>query len=156
MQGLQKPVLYLFNPKREEELPFDMDDQIYVSHTNKESLIKGLEKEESLFIEKVRLSSGFESAQKEIIRGKVNKLGSNAKYLLKRIVLEGHFVFRVDITNTIAEWVKNSLKFDQNIIKELENERFIVSKTTSGGTRTLEIKKFNEPFRKYLEEILWE
>jgi len=30
MQGLQKPLLYLLNPKHKDKLPFDIDDQIYV------------------------------------------------------------------------------------------------------------------------------
>lgn len=38
MQGHQKQNLYLLNPDRKEKIPFDMDDQIYIEHTNRREM----------------------------------------------------------------------------------------------------------------------
>ena len=91
MQGLQKPVLYLLNPNRKEKLPFDIDDQIYIEHRNGETLEQGLDNKIPLLLDKLQLLSGFESERRERIRKKVDKLGPDARELLKGFVLEGYF-----------------------------------------------------------------
>ncbi len=156
MQGLQKALLYLLNPERKDKLPFDIDDQIYIQHTDEESLEDGLNNKMPLLIEKVLLISGFESAQRELIREKMLKLSPDAKELLKRLVLEGHLAFRIDERDELIEWIKNSLSLEPRYIKELLTERFIVDETMSGGTRTIIIRKLNEHYKKYLEELLWQ
>lgn len=155
MQGLQKPLLYLLNPERKEELPFDIDDQIYIRHTDDESLEDELNKKMPLLIEKVLLLSGFQSEQRNLIQIKLNKLSPDAKELLKRLVLEGHLVFRIDEKDELIEWIQKSLDLEARYIKELLTQRFIVDETMSGGTRTIKIRKLNDHYRKYLEELLF-
>jgi len=67
-------LLYLLNPERKEELPFDIDDQIYIRYTDDESLEDGLNKKMPLLIEKVLLPSGFQSEQRNLIQIKLNQL----------------------------------------------------------------------------------
>lgn len=155
MQGLQKPLIYLLNPNKKDKLPFDIDDQIYVEHTDKDSLEKGLNDKMSLLIEKVRLLSGFETEQKNLIREKINKLSPPGKDLLKRLLLEGNLTFRIDEQDEMNKWVKD-FGLDYKYVKELIHHRLIVDETVSGGTRTLIYRKLNDPYRKYLEELIWE
>jgi hypothetical protein len=156
MQGFQKPLLYLLNPKRKDKLPFDIDDQIYIRHTDQESLESGLDSKMRLLLEKVRLASGFETEQKNVLRDKITNLTPEAKELLKKLVLQGRLRFRVDENDDFTSWVKNSLKMNPELVKELKEERFIVDETQSGGTRTITIRMLNEPWREYLEELIWE
>lgn len=155
MQGLQKPLLYLLNPNRKVELPFDIDDQIYVEHNDGPSLTAGLDKKMPLLIDKVLLLSGFETQQKEIVQQKVVALSTEALSLLKRFLLEGHFSFRSDKTDDLSIWVKENKEWDIKHLRELETQRFVVTETESGGTRTLQFKRLNEPWRPYLEQMLF-
>jgi len=155
MQGHQKPVLYLLNPERNKELPFDMDDQIYIKHNDAASLEEGLSKEMGLFIEKVRLSSGFETAQKELVRNKIDKLSDKGKELLKNLVLEGDLTLS---QQRFDDWVMKTFDCsgDPNPLNELIYVRFVIDEQTSGGSKTIMLRKINDTFSKYLEEILWE
>lgn len=155
MQGLKKPLLYLLNPARKEKLPFDIDDQIYVEQTDEKTLIDNLSKKMPLLLDKLLLLTGFETEQRAIIVEKLNSISPQAKELLKRIVLEGTFSFRSDQGSDLDRWVKETRKWEVNHLRELEANRFIVTETVSGGTRTLKFKSFNEPYRKILEEILF-
>lgn len=73
MQGFQKPVLYLLNQNRKAKLPFDIDDQIYIEHKDKASLEKGIDNKIPLLLDKVQLTTGFESERRERIRKKIGK-----------------------------------------------------------------------------------
>jgi len=157
MQGLKKPLIYLLNPNLKEKLPFDIDDQIYVEHTDDTSLISGLNNKMPLLLDKLLLITGFETEQRELISQKVKLLSPKAKELLKRILLEGNFSFRSDSDHytDLPIWVKERAKCDDSHLKELENHRFIISDTESGGSKTLKFKRFNEPYRSFLEELLF-
>jgi len=158
MQGLQKPILYLVNSDRKKEfpkgkLPFDIDDQIYIENTNAKSLEKGLDNKIGLLINKLQLISGFESAQKDLVKRKVGSLTDPAKELLKRIVLDGPFQLqRSDFTKLI----KRNYKMDIEYCNELVNEKFIVDTIKSlGSSRPAQFRSLHEPYRKHLEELLW-
>jgi len=159
MQGLQKPLLYLLNPEKKkkipkEKLPFDIDDQIYVEHTDSQSLEKGLNNKMSLLIDKVILLSGFESAQKKLVQEKINNLSPDAKALLKRIVLEGHVQIETD---SMVGWVKQELRLKPECVGELRTQRFIVQDRLPTGSRLMyKLDILNEPYRKYLEELIWQ
>jgi hypothetical protein len=154
MQGLQKPLLYLLNAKAKLKLPFDIEDQIYIEHSDEVSLRAGLDNKIRLLLEKVRLSSGFETAQKESIRDKISKLNPRAVDLLKHLVLGGNVAGK---QHNFNEWVKSFCDLsDPNPLNELIRESFIIDETSSGGSSTILIRKLNEPYRKYLEELLWE
>ena len=155
MQGFQKPLIYLLNPEYKEKLPFDIDDQIYVKHTDCESLTAGLDKKMPLLIDKVLLLTGFQSEEREGIRLKLSNLSPEAVFLLKRFLLEGRFSFRTDEVDTLDEWVNATNKWSIKHLRELEKERFIITDTESGGSRTLKFKRFNEPYRSYLQEFLF-
>jgi len=157
MQGLQKPLLYLLNPKQKEKLPFDMDDQIYIEHIDQETLITGLDNKMPLLLDKLLLLSGFFSEQREAVIEKLNLLSKEAVELLKRVVLEGNFSFRADSgRNDLDRWVSETKKWKIQHLRELEGQRFVITETESGGTRTLEFKRLNEPLRVHLEELLFE
>jgi hypothetical protein len=155
MQGLQKPLLYLLNPKYEEELPFDIDDQIYIEHTDENSLVEGLNSKMPLLIDKLLLLTGFETQQRELIKTKLDKLSEEARDLLKRLLLEGIFSFRADTGKDLDQWVNKTKTWNTSQLNELRHGRFIITETESGGTRTLKFEKFNEPYRQYLEEMLF-
>ena len=155
MQGLQKPLLYLFNPERKIRLPFDIDDQIYIEHTDCESLNAGLDKKMPLLIDKVLLLTGFQSEEREIIRSKLSRLSLDAVSLLKRFLVEGKFSFRSDEADTLDEWVNATNKWSIQHLRELEKERFVITDTESGGSRTLKFKRLNEPYRWILQELLF-
>jgi hypothetical protein len=156
MQGLQKPLIYLLNPDRKSQLPFDIDDQIYVEHTSSIMLELGLSNKMPLLLEKLKLITGFDSEQADLIRSKLSELTQPAVELLKRFVLEGDFSFRSDSSrNELEKWVQESKKWTIEHLRELESKRFIITVTESGGTRTLEFKRFNEPYRKYLEQLIF-
>ncbi len=155
MQGLKKPLIYLLNPHQKGKLPFDIDDQIYVEHSDENSLIDGLNNKVSLLIEKLILLTGFETEQRTTISSKLDSLSSEARELLRRIVLEGYFSFRSDTGSRLDNWVNKKTKWESNHLNELRENRFIVTETESGGSRTLEHDRFNEPYRKYLEELLF-
>jgi len=152
---LKKPLLYLLNPARKEKLPFDIDDQIYVEHTDDESLMNGLSNKMPLLLDKLLLLTGFDTEQKALIAEKLNSISSEAKELLKRIVLEGKFSFRSDEHNELDKWVTEAKQWEVHHLRELEANRFVVTETESGGTRTLKFKRFNEPYRRFLEELLF-
>ncbi|MBC8179737.1 hypothetical protein H8E88_01315 [candidate division KSB1 bacterium] len=159
MQGLQKPLLYLCNPERKkvlpgEKFPFDTDDKIYIEHTDKESLEKGLDKELGLLLEKVKLLTGFESERRERIRIKVAKLNPDAIELLKGFVLEGDFF--IPEAELVRHTTINFGKKYEQFVSELVNSNFIVKELGTVGTRKLVYNKFNENYRKDLKEILWE
>ena len=151
MQGLQKPLLYLFNPEHKKELPFDMDDQIYIEHTDPKSLKHGLANKIPLLLEKLRLITGFETEQKKLVEAKLKKLSPQAINILTRIILEGSFRLR---SRELIEWVQAN-NWEVSSLKELESERFIILRMESGGSMTLDYKELNEDYRKYLEELLF-
>ena len=72
MQGLEKPLLYLLNPHHKNKLPFDLDDQIYIEHTDEKSLVKGMDNKMTLLLDKLLLLSGFFSDQRELIKSKLS------------------------------------------------------------------------------------
>lgn len=152
MQGLQKPLLYLFNPGHKSELPFDMDDQIYIEHTDSKTLEHGLSNKIPLLLDKLLLITGFKTEQKRLIESKLKDLSNQAVDLLKRIILEGSFSVR---SHDLDKWVTTSGPWEVNHLRELERQRFITNRMESGGTRTLVFKELNEDFRKYLEELLF-
>jgi len=155
MQGLKKPLLYLLNPNRKEKLPFDIDDQIYVEHTDGKSLVEGLNKKILLLLDKLLLLTGYETEQRALIIKKLNLISPEARKLLKRIVLEGEVSFRADHGSDLDRWVNKTKLWESRHLRELEDNRFIVTKTESGGTRTLQFQRLNEPYRKFLEELLF-
>jgi hypothetical protein len=75
MEGLQKPLLYILNPERlidnNNKLPFDIDDQIYIEHKDKKTLISGLDKNIPLLLDKIQLLSGSESEKRKYIKYKL-------------------------------------------------------------------------------------
>ena len=55
MQGLQKPIIYLYNPNHIDvekgmKLPFDIDDQIYIEHSDSKTLLDGFNNKISFII----------------------------------------------------------------------------------------------------------
>jgi hypothetical protein len=160
MQGLQKPILYVLNPERRgmEKLPFDMDDQIYTEHTNSSSLEQGLSNKMPLLLNKLQLITGYSTELKRLLGSKINKLSEPAVSLLKRILLEGGFRFpQEDLVNwvTNARAADETANFEFKHLQELQQLRFIIDVIESGGTKTLHLKEFNEPHRKYLEQLLF-
>jgi hypothetical protein len=155
MQGIQKPLIYLVNANQKGKLPFDIDDQIYVEHSDAKSLIEGLDNKMQLLINKLILLTGFETEQNELIKKKIDSLSPEARELLKRIVLEGQFSFRKDKGSDLDLWVNKGKIWTPGHLNELRMERFIVSETESGGSRTLVHERLNEPFRKILEKLLF-
>jgi hypothetical protein len=153
MQGLQKPVLYVLNPKKKEKLPFDIDDQIYVEHTDTKTLERGLNNKISLIIDKVQLLSGFEKDQKDMVKKKVDRLSLEAKKLLKRLLLEGPFSLKAD---SFDDFVNSQFKAAYGLIRQLKEKRFIIDEPVIQGSNTIWIRKFNNHYGKYLEDILWE
>jgi hypothetical protein len=156
MQGLQKPVLYLVNPNHKlpnDKLPFDIDDQIYIKHDNEESLKNGLNNKVGLLIDKLQLISGYESAQKDMVKSKLDLLADEAKALLKKIVLEGPFqISGQKFLNLVADTYKTDTKY----FRELEKHMFVVEQFESWGTRKGSSFGLHEPYRKHLEKLLWE
>ncbi len=90
MQGLQKPLLYLYNPTQlgKEKLPFDVDCQIYIKHTSREELEQKLDKEMGPLIDKVELYSEFEKRFRESVQQKVDSLTPDELKLLKLFLIE--------------------------------------------------------------------
>lgn len=154
MQGLQKPLLYLLNPTRLERMPFDLDDQIYIEHTNEDSLLKGLDNKMPLLIQKVRLLSGFVSAKRNYIKGKLELLSVPAKEYLRKLVLEGELNFRQVESDELSEWAKKQ-GLEPKSLNELFEHKFVIRETLSGGTRSVKIAKLNPNYRKELETLLW-
>lgn len=155
MQGLQKPLIYMLNPNRKDKLPFDIDDQIYVQHTDSETLEKGLESKIPLLMDKLLLITGFSTEMKKTVKAKLEKLSPQAVNLLKSLILEGDFRFRADETDELGVWATESHTWEVKHLKELESQTFIITMTESGGSRTLKFKELNEPYRMYLEELLF-
>lgn len=155
MQGLKKPLLYLVNPNQKEKLPFDIDDQIYIEHTDKKSLYEGLDNKMPLLLDKLLLLTGFETEQKALIVKKLKSISPEAEDLLKRIILEGKFSYQSDHNNELDIWGNETGKWKVKHLGELEKCRFILTEVESGGSRTLAFKRFNEPYRKVLEELLF-
>ncbi len=155
MQGLQKQLLYILNPnqlKEKDELPFDISDQMYIKHTDEKSLLAGLEKELPFVIQKVLLLTDFESAQKSKIEEKLNTLSTKAKDLLRNLVLEGHCRFRLKDINRLIE---RANQWKPTHLNELVEQRFIIAESEAGLSTTLLFRTLNEPYRKYLEELLF-
>lgn len=155
MQGLNKPLIYLLNPQKKLKLPFDIDDQIYVEHFDEKSLIDGINNKMTLLINKLILLTGFETEQRAAIENKLSLLSSEAKELLKRILLEGNLSFRSDKGSGFDLWVNKTKIGKIEHLNELRVNLFIVVESESGGSRTLQFERVNEPYRKYLEEILF-
>ena len=158
MQGLQKPVLYLVNPKRKPEfprgkLPFDIDDQIYIEHTDAQSLESGLDKRMGLLINKLQTISAFQSAQKDLVNSKLDLLTDGAKELLKKIVLEGPFQLS---SHQMLRLIRETYKTESKYLEELKDHMFIVEEYVSWGTRKGTSASLHEPYRKHLEELLWQ
>ena len=153
MQGLQKPLLYLLNPNQKRKLPFDIDDQIYVEHTDASSLERGFDNKISLILKKVTLLSGFESSQRNLVQKKVDELSDGARNLLQHLILEGNLKLpQIDFNKFIVE----KLRYKQDFLSELRKSRFIVNEEVSGGSKTINYSMTNETYRKHLEEILWQ
>jgi hypothetical protein len=152
MQGLQKPLLYLINPVHKSELPFDIDDQIYIEHTDSKTLEFGLSNKLPLLLDKLLLITGFKTEQKRLIESKLKNLSHQAVDLLKRIILEGSLSFR---SHDLDKWITTSRLWEVSHLRELESQRFIIDRLESGGTRTLHFKGLNEDYRKYLVELLF-
>lgn len=159
MEGLQKPLLYILNPERlidnNNKLPFDIDDQIYIEHKDKETLISGLDKNIPLLLDKIQLLSGSESEKRKYIKNKLEALSKGAREILKVVYFEGTNKFSIK-TNELKEFVRKHPQLDIQFLKELTINRFIVVEAMSAGTSTLYNHKLNESYLKYLGELLWE
>ena len=143
----------MLNPKRKQTLPFDIDDQIYVEHTDKSTLVKGLDNKLPLVIRKVQLLTGYESDQRELVRKKYNALDPEAKELLKRLVLEGPIELEV---GDFEKLISMELQLNTSHQNELRRERFIVDKVIYMGAKRIQYRRLNEIFWKHLIEILGE
>lgn len=156
MQGLQKPVLYLLNPdwikNNKAELPFDIDDQIYIKHTDKESLVSGLDREIPLLIDKLKSRSGFETDKKKFIKQKAGKLSKEAIETLKCLIIDGP----MECEPIISFLDPELLKYNIEDLKELSVNNFVIKKSEYRGGGEIECWTLNENYRKCLEEILWE
>lgn len=159
MEGLQKPLLYLLNPDRLQDennkLPFDIDDQIYIEHKDKVTLISGLDKNIPLILDKIQLLSGSESEKRKYIKNKLNNLSDGAREILKVVYFEGTNKFSTK-THELNEFIKQHPHLNINFLKELITNRFIVTEPMSAGTSTLYNHRLNESYIKYLGELLWE
>ncbi len=159
MEGLQKPLLYILNPERlknnNNKLPFDIDDQIYIEHKDKETLISGLDKKISLILDKIQLLSGSESEKRKYIKNKLNALSSGAREILKVVYFEGTNKFSTK-TNELNEFIKQHPHLDIQFLEELIINRFIVTEAMAATPFTLHNRKLNESYYKYLGELLWE
>jgi len=148
----------LVNPDRKRKLPkgklpFDIDDQIYVEHTDAKSLEKEMDKKIGLLIDKVRLLSGFESAQKNMVKSKLDLTTDEVKELLKRIVLMGPFRLTY---GKFKKLIESDFGMDLKYYNELIQNRFIVDEYDSWGDAKGRYRCLHEPYRKHLEEILWQ
>jgi len=165
MQGLQKQVLYLLNPDRLSgelekwklgKLPFDIDDQIYVEHTDEKSLENGLDKNIPLIIDKVRLLSGYETEFRQNLTERSNKLTDDAKEALKKLLLEGQTHFHMlPGAHELQLW-RQEYSVSNQEIAELKEKRFIVTVPISGGTKVFYYEHIPDLYRKILPEIIWE
>ena len=159
MEGLQKPLLYILNPERlidnNNKLPFDIDDQIYIEHKDKETLISGLDKNIPLLLDKIQLLSGSESEKRKYIKNKLMTLSSGAREILKVVYFEGTTKFSVK-TNELKEFIRQHPQLNIAFLHELTKERFIVTEAMSAGSSSWYIQKLNESYLKYLGELLWE
>ena len=156
MHGLQKPILYLLNPKyikKVKKLPFDLDDQIYIEHNDRKSLLLGIDNKIPLMLDKLLLLSGFDSEQKNLVKKKVDALSSEAKKLLKRLLLEGDIftMSEAQFNHLVGE--KLGIKIE--IIGELRSNRFILSKQVLTDRHATNFIQLNESYTKFLKEILW-
>lgn len=89
MTGLQKPLLYLYNPNQcQENLPFDISDQIYIEYKSQEELELRLEKNINFLIEKVELYSRFEKRFRESLQQKVDNLPPKEREMLELFLIE--------------------------------------------------------------------
>ena len=162
MHGIQRQTLYLVNPTRLgselkqiklKTLPFDIDDQIYIEHTDAKSLIKALDREIPLILEKIQLLSGFENEKRLHIQKQLSELTPEAIKFLKVLILEGRRKFRGKSHNEIQTWSdKRGLT---NESKKLQQEGFLVMSIESAGTRSVEHIQLHEDYRKILEDLLW-
>lgn len=149
MQGLQKPLVYLLNPSRKSELPFDIDDQIYVEHTDEKTLLEGIEKKISLVIKKVQLLTGYESGLREHVKEKLKQLPETARDILKVLLYQGS---RRYVNEELDAFLRREKKAPESISMLIESG-FIIQTLTSGGANLYEL---NPTYRKPLEELLWE
>lgn len=159
MQGLQKPLLYILNPKRNDELPFDIADQIYIEHNDSKSLEEGLNKKIPLFIVKVELYSAFEREQRQMIKSKISGLNQEAIKILECLVLEGNLEFPQESQSSMEEWIQKRHNIDDQQaivnVRNLRDRGFIIRVRTSANAGPFYSLKLNESYRKYLEEFLW-
>jgi len=162
MQGLQKQILYLLNPNRLldelkkwelEKLPFDIDDQIYVKHTDEKSLEDGLDKEIPLIIEKVKFLSGFETEFRNNIIKKYDSLSDDARDALKGFLIEGRTAFSAE-RQELNAWCEEK-KIRGDVIQELRKSGFLIITHMSGGSMVLHFEQIPDRYSKILEEIIW-
>ncbi len=156
----KKPLLYILNPDRLQDennkLPFDIDDQIYIKHKNKETLISGLDKNIPLILDKIQLLSGSESEKRKYIKNKLNKLSGGAREILKVVYFEGTNKFTITKRNELQEFIERHPHLNIIFLKDLIRDRFIVIEPMSAGTSTSHYHRLNESYIKYLGELLWE
>jgi hypothetical protein len=159
MQGLQKQVMYLVNPSRlsRTKLPFDVDDQVYIEHTNEKGLAKEFEKHIPLVIDKIKLLAGWESDQRKLVSTKLARLRLDTIELLKRLAMDDSIKFAYDKVGGCIypdDWVKSKIMTPESW-KELLRETFIVTEIQSGGSKTIEFMRLNNSYLPHLRELLW-
>jgi hypothetical protein len=161
MMGLQKPVLYLYNPKqikKEEKLPFDIDDQIYIEYTSKEELELGLEKEMGLLIDKVELFSEYQKRFRESLQKKVDNLRGEDSDFLKLFLIENR---SLDEKGLEELWVYGKIDSIENIslnsleVSGLIVKRIIPSEVQGAYIAQSEFWEVNPEYRDILREIVF-
>lgn len=147
MQGLGKPVMYLVDrtfshngQRGAKAIPFDLSDQMVIEHETAEELFMKLEKESSLFVEKVQLSTVYEKEFIDFVRKKINAFElSETKKLLKCFVTEvAEKVNQVHFHNTLSKIgiaFSSSSEYEKSL-HELETSGFVRQSPT--GWYTLE------------------
>jgi hypothetical protein len=158
MMGLQKPVLYLYNPgqiKKEEKLPFDIDDQIYIEYTSKDELEQGLEKEMGLLIDKVELFSEYQKRFRESLQQKVDNLIPQDQEILKLFLIESRplkklFLYKLSVLDKFKDW-------DSNFENPLKDSGLIIRRIqpTDMQRRYEFVWEINHEYRDVLREIVF-
>ncbi len=155
--GLGKPCIMIYNKdklnlKDPDKLPFDINAFTYIGYSSKDSLLKGLKREVSHFIAKLKIFTDAEKAIRDNIIRRLEAFPKESLILLKEFVAEGKIGFNTD---QFLKWqIEKIKKFGWNVNEYYGNKlihSFIMEHKVGGIHRV----SLEEGYRDFLEQYLW-
>lgn len=151
--GLGKPCIMIYNKdklnlKDPDKLPFDINAFTCIEYSSKDSLLKGLKREVSHFIAKLKISTDAEKDIRDNIIRRLEPFSKESLIFLKEFVAEGEIEFNA---NQFLKWQREqSEKYGWDVNGYYGNK--LIHSFIRGHNNRVSLE---ESYRDFLKQYLW-